>query len=706
MKNITVKIFLTFVLISASCFSSVFTQVITYGCALDENNFPSLFDHSGKNKPLFPASGVAKVLVIYCKFVDDYFDYPPYTDLWPGNLNTLPQWTVNTVAPSTQMESHHPSITGYFNDMSRGKLKVIGDVCPVLIIPRLPSYYYSKAVGSNISYLTKEVLEKADPYVNYSDYDHYDPDDFNQNGIYDEPDGTADMIIICFRNIPIGISAIDDLGNYSGIASLTGAQQKFPGEQTEIIKDGIKIKAGVRGSGTFQHSIFDLHGQLHIIAHEIGHYLFNGTIGHLFGTGYYTLMSGIGCGVMSAFEKEQLGWVDPQEVNGNIYNATLTDVITSGVVYKIPIANPPHNYPLHLYIENYQSQSFYVREWLTGHGGVPTIKNTGVLITEANSSVYLSEIKCADGKWNWDKKMYLWHYPWFLKDWLYTYPFLRLAPNPDSGVNEMNLIGLRYDRNDNTLMIDHPDVLGDADDFYNIDYNDVYSAWSNPNTYPYSQANICVELTGKIFKTIYANFYVEGNSPVDAKPSKPQLWKIEIINNVYPKITWLQGREPDLAGYYVYRKKGIKASWENIADKDNSDYEFTDLEPAGDTVFYKIRSFDTQGKFSIFSDVVSTGDGKPSIPETGSQYKFSLSQNYPNPFNPVTNIYITLPRFSDIKLTVFDITGREVGVIFKGYLPEGLHEFLWDGTNYPSGVYFYRLEAGVFSFSRKMILVK
>lgn len=67
---------------------------------------------------------------------------------------------------------------------------------------------------------------------------------------------------------------------------------------------------------------------------------------------------------------------------------------------------------------------------------------------------------------------------------------------------------------------------------------------------------------------------------------------------------------------------------------------------------------------------------------------------------------ITLPQFSEIKFVVYDITGREAGIIFDGYLPEGLHKFKWNGANFSSGVYFYRLETGALSFARKMILIK
>ena len=681
--------------------SSVLPQVLFNKCATDEV-LKSSDNINGSNHPRFPTSGTVRVLIIYCKFIDDYFDYPPYSDLWPGNLNSLPGWVYKTVSRSPQEVSHDPSITGYFDDMSMGKLKVVGDICPKLIIPRLPSFYYSREAGSNITYLIKEVLDKADPYVNYSDYDNYDPDDYNHNGILNEPDGAADMIIICFRNIPIGISNIDDLGNYSGIASVTGSHDTFPGGVHEIVKDGVRIKAGILGSGTFQHGIFDPDGQLHIMLHEIGHYMFSNTLGHLYGTGYYTLMSGIGCGVMSGFEREKLGWIHPVTVTKNMNNVALSDVITTGVAYKIPIPDYLHNFPLDLYVENYQSTSYYTTQWLRGHSGEPTLRNTGVIITEANNSVHLSEIKCADGKWNWNRKMYLWFHPWILKDWLYKYPFMHIAPNPDSGYNEMQIVAERINKNDLTITTDHPDALGDGEDFFNLGYNDVYSEWSNPNTFPYDSAHICVELTHRVFNTIYANFYVK--DPVQAKPSKPQLWKIELVNGNHPAITWLKGREPDLVKYYIYKKAGINGFWNNAAAVDRNTTSYTDPGKVGDTVFFKIRAIDNQGKQSVFSDVVSIGDGKP--PKPGVVYDFSLNQNFPNPFNPVTEITFSLPRAADIELSVYNVLGEKVDIIFQGYMREGKHELSWNGINFPSGVYFYRLETTGLTLSKKMILIK
>jgi photosystem II stability/assembly factor-like uncharacterized protein len=85
---------------------------------------------------------------------------------------------------------------------------------------------------------------------------------------------------------------------------------------------------------------------------------------------------------------------------------------------------------------------------------------------------------------------------------------------------------------------------------------------------------------------------------------------------------------------------------------------------------------------------------------------YSLSQNYPNPFNPATKISFDLPKSGDVRLTVFDMLGREVTVLVSEKLNSGTYEVELDGTNYPSGVYFYRITAGEFTETKKMILLK
>ena len=85
---------------------------------------------------------------------------------------------------------------------------------------------------------------------------------------------------------------------------------------------------------------------------------------------------------------------------------------------------------------------------------------------------------------------------------------------------------------------------------------------------------------------------------------------------------------------------------------------------------------------------------------------FFLHQNYPNPFNPSTTIKFELPKSSDVRLSVFDMLGREVSVLVNERRDAGVHEVKFDASGFSSGVYFYRLRAGDFVETRKLVLVR
>lgn len=86
--------------------------------------------------------------------------------------------------------------------------------------------------------------------------------------------------------------------------------------------------------------------------------------------------------------------------------------------------------------------------------------------------------------------------------------------------------------------------------------------------------------------------------------------------------------------------------------------------------------------------------------------KFRLYQNNPNPFNPGTGIPFSLPVATDVRLEVYNIAGQVVETLVDGYLEAGTHVVTWDGSKAGSGIYFYRINAGEFSDSKKMVLLK
>lgn len=85
---------------------------------------------------------------------------------------------------------------------------------------------------------------------------------------------------------------------------------------------------------------------------------------------------------------------------------------------------------------------------------------------------------------------------------------------------------------------------------------------------------------------------------------------------------------------------------------------------------------------------------------------YKLEQNYPNPFNPVTQIRFQLPAASDVRLDLYDMTGRHVATLVNGRVSAGSHSVSFDSSNLSSGVYIYRLQAGEFQQARRLTVIK
>jgi hypothetical protein len=128
--------------------------------------------------------------------------------------------------------------------------------------------------------------------------------------------------------------------------------------------------------------------------------------------------------------------------------------------------------------------------------------------------------------------------------------------------------------------------------------------------------------------------------------------------------------------------------------------------PGSQKYYWRIQAQNEAG-VSQWSDIwnfTSTLTGietKENIPN-----EFSLSQNYPDPFNPTTTISFVLPSRSFVSMKIFDALGREVATIVSEEMPAGSYSRIWNAQNMSSGVYFYRLQAGSFTETKKLMVLK
>ncbi|MBS4034780.1 MAG: T9SS type A sorting domain-containing protein [Ignavibacterium sp.] len=134
-------------------------------------------------------------------------------------------------------------------------------------------------------------------------------------------------------------------------------------------------------------------------------------------------------------------------------------------------------------------------------------------------------------------------------------------------------------------------------------------------------------------------------------------------------------------------------------------YSFTDKGLTPGTYQYRIKQIDFDGTFKFYNLAETIEIGVPD--------RFVLEQNYPNPFNPSTKIRYHIPsvistegKNLNVQLKVYDVLGNEVTTLVNEYHKVGSYEVIFDASNLPSGTYFYRLQAGETTDTKKLILIK
>ncbi len=170
------------------------------------------------------------------------------------------------------------------------------------------------------------------------------------------------------------------------------------------------------------------------------------------------------------------------------------------------------------------------------------------------------------------------------------------------------------------------------------------------------------------------------------------------------ELNWITMTEVNNYGFEIERMSEKNPSWQKIgfvAGNGNSNslktYTFIDSESQPGKYVYRLKQIDNDGAFEYSNEIEV---------EFGNPTSFLLEQNFPNPFNPTTKISWQSPVGSHQTLKVYDMLGNELATLVDEFREAGSYEVEFNAAQLSSGVYFYKLEAGPFIQTRKMILMR
>ncbi|MBI3125545.1 MAG: T9SS type A sorting domain-containing protein [Ignavibacteriales bacterium] len=197
---------------------------------------------------------------------------------------------------------------------------------------------------------------------------------------------------------------------------------------------------------------------------------------------------------------------------------------------------------------------------------------------------------------------------------------------------------------------------------------------------------------------------ITGNQPLPVElTSFTALVQSKTVN-----LKWQTATEVNNYGFEIQRQnteiRNQKSEWEKIGfvqgyGNSNSpkEYSFEDKNPQAGKLQYRLKQIDFDGKFEYSNAVEVNFD---------VLVNFVLDQNYPNPFNPTTTIKYEIPKNSFVKLSIYDLLGREISTLVNQAQNAGYHEITFNGKDLSSGIYIYQIQAGEFSRIKKMLLMK
>jgi len=220
----------------------------------------------------------------------------------------------------------------------------------------------------------------------------------------------------------------------------------------------------------------------------------------------------------------------------------------------------------------------------------------------------------------------------------------------------------------------------------NLDWIEIYNGVSAP-----------VDISG------YRIYDVGGQG--GTKPKKPfPARTILSANGFYVIITDTASFDGDLSGF------GLSSSGEKVWLEDTTTSTIVDTVTFGamstTQTWGRVPDGGTWQLLNTITRGTTNGTGTFVNYERTIPHGYALKQNYPNPFNPSTKIQFSIEKTGSTTLTVFDILGKEVATLVNGQLESGMYTVDWNAAGLSSGLYFYKLQCGDKSETRKMILMK
>jgi hypothetical protein len=206
--------------------------------------------------------------------------------------------------------------------------------------------------------------------------------------------------------------------------------------------------------------------------------------------------------------------------------------------------------------------------------------------------------------------------------------------------------------------------------------------------------------------TVICDIFMKRGNIYQVIPVEMASFNANVYGN-HVKLSWMTITEKNNYGFDIERMQSTteeQYEWQKIGFVEGSgtttepqNYWFEDDNISHGNYSYRLKQIDLDGS-SSYSKIIEV--------DIATLNTFSLEQNYPNPFNPSTVIGYRLPVNSDVTLKVFDLLGREVATLVDEFKPAGKYEVEFNSKDLSSGIYFYTIQAGSFTKTEKMILLK